>query len=91
MTNGEAMSVDLGAITEPKMSVGFDKDNEIVTTVSFKVKADPRELTQIFAAGKRSQLMARMFTQALPMPVIEGQQIGLGAVPPQAPEGEDKE
>lgn len=88
MTNGEAMSVDLGPVTEPKMAVGFDKDNEIVTTVSFKVKADPRDIAQMFAAGKGTKLMARLFTLAPPpLPASEGEQLGLGSVPPTEPDG----
>lgn len=88
-TNGEALSIDLGAVTEPKMGVGFDKDNEIVTTVSFKVKADPRELTRIFAAGKRATLMARMFTLAPPeLPDRQGDQLPLGAATPPEPPAE---
>lgn len=88
--NGEAMSVDLGPITEPKMAIGFDKDNDIVTTVSFKVKADPRDIAGLFSVGKTIKLRARIFTEALPvLPDSEGEQLGLGSVPPTEPDGAD--
>jgi hypothetical protein len=82
--NDEAMSVDLGVITKPKMSIGYDKDKGVVVGFSFEADIAPSDLARILDAGKTTSLRAKIFTQAPPMLVTrEGEQIGLGAaVPP---------
>jgi hypothetical protein len=82
--NEEAMSVDLGVISKPKMSIGYDKDKGVVVGFSFEADIAPSDLARILDAGKNTSLRAKIFTQAPPMFVErEGEQIGLGsAVPP---------
>ena len=86
-TPSDAMSVDLGPITEPKMTVGYDKDKGVVCTISFKVNIVPNDMARILDAGKSTSLRAKIFTQALPLPQGEGKQIGLGAAVALEPPG----
>lgn len=75
-----AMSVDLGAITAPKMMVSYDKDQGVVCRLAFTVDMDPNDIRRILEAGKTTTLRAEIFTLALPLlPASEGRQIGLYA------------
>jgi hypothetical protein len=65
--NDEAMSVDLGVITKPKMSIGYDKDKGVVVGFSFEADIAPSDLARILDAGKTTSLRAKIFTQAPPM------------------------
>ena len=82
----KAMSVDLGAITAPKMTVSYDKDQGVVCRLAFTVDMDPNDIRRILEAGKTTTLRAEIFTLAPPLlPESEGRQLGLGSVPAYLP------
>ena len=78
----KAMSVDLGPISAPKMTVSYDKDQGVVCRLAFTVDMDPNDIRRILEAGKTTTLRAEIFTLAPPLlPQSDGRQLGLGAVP----------
>ena len=76
-----AMSVDLGAISSPKMMVGYDKDQGVVCRLAFTVDMSPHDIQRILEAGKTTTLRAEIFTLAPPLlPESDGRQLGHGSV-----------
>jgi hypothetical protein len=86
----KAMSVDLGPITSPKLTVSYDKDMGVVCRLAFTVDMSPDNIRRILDAGKTTTLRAEIFTQAPPLlPESEGDQIGFGTVMPEPDHGLD--
>ena len=75
--NEEGMCVDMGVISDFKVSTGYDKDKGLVCTVKYKAHLAASDIARMLDAGKTTSLRAKIFTQALPvLPDREGDQLG---------------